>query len=89
MSVGTNKNRSLGRGLASLLPQNVTNDNGNDNNQEGFRYIEIEKISPNPYQPRQSIPIASILELSESIKEKGVMVPITVVPKMMVRIPIF
>ncbi|BDQ04526.1 MAG: chromosome partitioning protein ParB [Candidatus Dojkabacteria bacterium] len=81
MSLDTNKNRSLGRGLASLLPQNVANDIVDDNNQEGFRYLEIKKIIPNPYQPRQSIPIASILELSESIKEKGVMVPITVVPK--------
>lgn len=72
-----NKERnSLGRGLASLLPENP-----NDEKKEGFAYIDIDKISPNPYQPRQSIPASSVLELSESIKEKGVILPLTVVPR--------
>lgn len=75
MALGNTQNKSLGRGLSSLLPENPK-----DEVKEGFQYIEIDKIIPNPYQPRQSIPIASIIELSESIKEKGVIMPITVVP---------
>ena len=75
MALVNTQNKSLGRGLSSLLPENPK-----DEVKEGFQYIEIDKIIPNPYQPRQSIPIASIIELSESIKEKGVIMPITVVP---------
>jgi ParB family chromosome partitioning protein len=68
-----NTSRILGRGLDSLLPQSP------ERVKEGFDYIDIHKIESNPYQPRHSIPIASILEMSDSIKEKGVMVPITVI----------
>lgn len=69
------KKRSLGRGLASLLPENPS-----DSKKEGFMYLNVDKIKPNPYQPRQSLTISSVIELSESIKEKGVMLPLTVVP---------
>ncbi len=68
------KKSSLGRGLSSLMPQDPM-----DEKKEGFAYLKVKSIAPNPYQPRQHIPIASILELSESIKEKGVILPLTVV----------
>jgi ParB family chromosome partitioning protein len=68
------KKSSLGRGLSSLLPQDPT-----DEKKEGFAYIKINDIVPNPYQPRQHIAAASVQELSESIKEKGVILPLTVV----------
>jgi ParB family chromosome partitioning protein len=69
------QNRSLGRGLSTLLPsQPVDVDNHN-----GFEYISIDLISPNPHQPRKTISLESVLELSESIKEKGVMTPLVVV----------
>ena len=72
-----NKDRKpLGRGLSSLLqPENPA-----DTKQDGFQFVDVHLIDPNPYQPRQSIPTSSVMELSESIKEKGVIVPITVVP---------
>lgn len=41
--------------------------------------IEIEKIDPNPGQPRQQFDEASLRDLSESIRRYGVMQPITVV----------
>lgn len=40
-------------------------------------YIPIEMIRPNPYQPRKFISQASLEELSESIKNYGVIQPIT------------
>lgn len=75
MSPGNNRNKSLGRGLSSLLPESPS-----DSVQEGFKYIDVDKILPNPYQPRHSIPLASIIELSDSIKEKGVIMPVIVTP---------
>jgi ParB family chromosome partitioning protein len=41
-------------------------------------HIEIEKIRPNPYQPRKHFSEADINELAESIKEFGVLQPIVV-----------
>lgn len=75
MSKDKLEKKSLGRGLASLLPENPA-----DEHKKDFAYIEVDKIKPNPYQPRHAIPIATIMELSDSIKEKGVMQPLMVVP---------
>lgn len=41
-------------------------------------YISVENIIPNPYQPRKVFTPSSLIELSESIKEHGVLQPITV-----------
>ena len=40
--------------------------------------IPIEKIRPNPYQPRKEFPKKALEELSQSIKEYGLLQPITV-----------
>lgn len=42
--------------------------------------IEIEKIDPNPYQPRTEFDLEAIEELSKSIKLLGLIQPITVRP---------
>ncbi len=44
----------------------------------GFQLVEIKKIQPNPDQPRQTFSEESILELAESIKEKGILQPVIV-----------
>lgn len=41
-------------------------------------YINIDNIRPNPYQPRKQFNKTSLEELSESIKQYGVIQPITV-----------
>jgi len=41
-------------------------------------YIPIDKIAPNPYQPRKEFSGASLEELASSIKEYGVLHPINV-----------
>lgn len=43
-----------------------------------FREIPVDKIQPNPYQPRQHFSDESLDELGASIAEKGVLQPITV-----------
>lgn len=43
-----------------------------------IKYIQVEKIRPNPYQPRKFFEQAALEELASSIKEHGLMQPITV-----------
>lgn len=43
-----------------------------------IKYVKVEKIRPNPYQPRKTFKHESLMELANSIKEHGLMQPITV-----------
>ena len=64
----------LGKGLDALIrPQK----NG-DALPAGVKKITISKIKRNPHQPRKYFDSKSLDELSASIKEKGVVTPITV-----------
>jgi ParB family chromosome partitioning protein len=45
---------------------------------EDIIYIEVDRIPPNPYQPRQNLDPQAIEELATSIKEKGLIQPILV-----------
>lgn len=44
----------------------------------GIAWLVIDNIQPNPYQPRQRVPDASIETLADSIRTHGVMQPIVV-----------
>jgi ParB family chromosome partitioning protein len=44
-------------------------------------WIEVEKIHPNPYQPRQEFDQAKLKDLSESIRMYGVLQPLVVTRK--------
>lgn len=41
-------------------------------------FIEVDKINPNPYQPRREFESASLQDLAESIRQYGVLQPLTV-----------
>lgn len=41
-------------------------------------WIETDKIDPNPYQPRKEFDDASLAELADSIKQYGILQPLTV-----------
>jgi len=47
-------------------------------NKKDVAFIEIDRIRPNPYQPRKRFNAASLNELSNSIKTYGVLQPISV-----------
>lgn len=64
--------QALGRGLKALIPQ------AEDVKGEEIRQIPVSAIEPNPYQPRRSFDEEGLEELAASIKEKGVLQPITV-----------
>ncbi|MHC1744412.1 MAG: ParB/RepB/Spo0J family partition protein [Syntrophobacteraceae bacterium] len=68
------KKRGLGRGLEELL---ATSDWLKRDDIQLF-YCPVERLIPNPYQPRQSPETADLEELVKSIKEKGVLQPILV-----------
>ncbi len=44
-------------------------------------WIEVEKIDPNPHQPRREIPEESLKELADSIREHGILQPLLVSKK--------
>ena len=65
------ENNKLGMGLGALL--NTKNQNKNSKNK-----IDISKIYPNKKQPRKNFEEKEIKELSESIKNQGLIQPIVV-----------
>jgi len=46
--------------------------------QQAIFYIEVEKIRPNPYQPRRVFDEAALRELADSVREYGVLEPLIV-----------
>ncbi len=64
----------LGRGLEALI-HDIDNQ---DAKRAGITTLRLEQILPNRYQPRKSIEIEALQELSESIRENGIIQPIIV-----------
>ncbi|MEK7559684.1 MAG: ParB/RepB/Spo0J family partition protein [Patescibacteria group bacterium] len=48
---------------------------------ESVFWVEIERIKPNPFQPRREFNEIALLELADSIKEYGILQPIVVTRK--------
>ena len=65
------ENNKLGMGLGALL-------NTNNKNKSSTNKIDISKIYPNKKQPRKNFEEKEINELSESIKNQGLIQPIVV-----------
>jgi len=82
MAKATRK-QALGRGLSALLkdPDNdiqSVNDKNADKVVGNIVELEIEAIEVNPFQPRTNFNEETLQELASSIKELGVIQPITV-----------
>ena len=69
--------KRLGRGIEALINSQVT-DKSKKYNSPGVSYINLSDIKPNPNQPRHDFDSTSLDELTNSIKEKGVITPITI-----------
>lgn len=72
------KKQVLGRGLSALLKDTSVDETSNDVVVGSIIEIELEDIEVNPYQPRTYFDEESLHELASSIKELGVIQPITV-----------
>ena len=68
-----NKKQVLGRGLSAMLSSKET-----DTIKSSVNEINIDEISVNPFQPRSNFNNTSLQELSISIKNIGIIQPITV-----------
>ena len=93
MSSSKEKKRGLGKGMSSLLDgfdydvqvESVINTTLSSNNKakpENERldsiYVPIEKVHPNPNQPRKAFDEDALAGLAESIKSQGILQPLTV-----------
>ncbi len=67
------KRRVLGKGIEAIIT-NQPQEEGQTN----LREIDVADIHPNPFQPRKDFNEASIRELAESIRESGLIQPISV-----------
>lgn len=70
------KKKALGRGLGSLIQEAQTETGSNVSGQENK--VSIQEIHPNPNQPRTHFNETQLQELSESIREHGVLQPLLV-----------
>lgn len=64
----------LGKGLAALIDSKQI-----DNSSSAYREkFDINKISPNPYQPRMNIDSEELISIADSIREHGIIQPLIV-----------
>lgn len=68
-----NKRNALGRGLDSLIRMDEVRTDGSS----AISEIEISRIEPNPEQPRRTFDEETLGELAASIRELGVVQPLT------------
>ena len=66
------ENKILNKGLDALLGQN------SNNNQKSVKELPVEDINPGRFQPRTNFDEEKLLELTNSIKNHGVLSPILV-----------
>ena len=72
------KTQKLGRGLDALLGEmDEAYDNEGSHGNE-ILTLSLKEIRPNPFQPRKTFDETALLELSESIKNDGLIQPIVV-----------
>ena len=76
---------ALGRGLGAILEevgQAYDSEMGSSSYEgDAIREIDVDEISPNPYQPRKTFNQEALQELSESIARHGLLQPIVVIEK--------
>lgn len=75
--------RGLGRGLSALMadiPQADTDTPASDGARRPDMTVPIERVRPNPEQPRRAFTQEALQELADSIAAKGIIQPLIVRP---------
>jgi ParB family chromosome partitioning protein len=84
------KKRGLGRGLAALLPTTAppaspvraaTGTEPGTGVKRTYFLAQIEQVYPSPEQPRHNFTEAALVELADSIRVHGIIVPLVVRPR--------
>jgi ParB family chromosome partitioning protein len=65
--------KALGKGISALIPERESQGRG-----ERIVYVQLDKIKPSPFQAREDFDSRHMEELTQSIKEKGLIQPILV-----------
>lgn len=79
--------RGLGKGLDTMIPNKIGNDKANaevskkPEIDKDVVFVKISKVEPNREQPRKNFDEDALLELSESLKQYGVLQPLLVQDK--------
>jgi ParB family chromosome partitioning protein len=68
-----NRRGGLGRGLGSLIPTTTPDAPGNTP-----MTVDIDRITPNPFQPRSVLDPAKLQVLADSIRQHGIIQPLVV-----------
>ena len=78
MTRSPKKTRGLGRGLSALM-SDVTSDDAPDNApRRPDLMVPVERVRPNPDQPRRTFAEEALQELAASVAEKGIIQPLIV-----------
>lgn len=64
--------KALGKGIGALIPEKETQP------QDKILTLKLEQVKPSPLQPREDFDPQSLEELTNSIREKGIIQPILV-----------
>lgn len=73
------KSSGLGRGLGSILPDvEIDAAMGKPNLTTSITTIPLDRIETNPFQPRKEFDQEALDDLAQSIRQQGVITPITV-----------
>ena len=79
------KKKVLGRGLSSFLTENINSieeknsPNFDESTEKTITFVPIEDLVPNPDQPRKKFDQSDLKDLSETIKDKGILQPLLAV----------
>lgn len=68
--------KALGKGLGAFIPEEF-----GILKEDRYAEVEIDKVEPNPQQPRTIFDDQSIEDLARSIRETGIIQPVLVVPE--------
>jgi ParB family chromosome partitioning protein len=82
-NVGSTKKRGLGRGLGALIisteaPGSESSALASSSRVPGIQEVAIERIQPNPHQPRTHFAEETLQELAASIQVHGILQPLIV-----------
>ena len=72
------KKTGLGRGLTSLLGEDISVVSELKNDGKNIKIIPVEQIKPGSWQARKNFDVNDLEDLSNSIKSKGILSPILV-----------
>jgi ParB family transcriptional regulator, chromosome partitioning protein len=71
----------LGKGLSALIPVAPPQSLQNTSSDDPKTQVDIDKISPSPFQPRRAFDEIKLQELAVSIRNQGIIQPLIVRPK--------